>query len=75
MIIINSFLCWSALNLGNSSNTIRLYRYVLQDYFKECGYDLTDIARQELQKTVLNLKREHAKKTKILVNLRCYIKT
>jgi hypothetical protein len=62
MIIIKSFLCWSALNLGYSSGTIKLYRYVLQDYFKECGYDLTDLARLELQKTVLKLKREHAKK-------------
>ena len=62
MIIINSFLCWSALNLGQSSASIKFYRYVLQDYFKECGYDLTDLARLELGKTVSKLKREHAKK-------------
>jgi hypothetical protein len=62
MIIIKSFLCWSALNLGYSSGTIKLYRYVLQDYLKECGYDLSHLARLELQKTVLKLKREHAKK-------------
>ena len=61
MLIIKSFLCWSALNLGYRSATIKLYRYVLQDYFKECGYDLSDLARLELQKTVFKLKREHAK--------------
>ena len=48
--------------MGYSSSTIKLYRYVLQDYFKECGYDLTDLARLELGKTVSKLKREHAKK-------------
>ena len=49
-----------AFNLGYRSGMIKIYTYVLQDYFEENGYCLTDQTRTDLQKAVLNIKRQHA---------------
>ena len=57
--IINTFLYWLANNIGYRTGTIRLARFVLQDYFKECGFDLTERARMALGKTILKIKKNH----------------
>jgi hypothetical protein len=48
MFVIHNFLYWIAFNLGYRSATIKIYRYVLQDYFEENGYYLTDQTRIDL---------------------------
>jgi hypothetical protein len=51
--ILDCFLYWLANNLGYKIGTVGLARYVLQDYLKESGYNLTAYVRDELRKTVL----------------------
>jgi hypothetical protein len=48
-----------AFNLGYRSGTIKIYRFVIQDYFEESGHNLTDQTRIDLEKAVLNIKRQH----------------
>ncbi len=55
-----------ALNLGYRSATIRKYRYILQDYFEENGFNLTDKVRVLLAKVVLNIKKTHSIKNQNL---------
>jgi hypothetical protein len=58
-IVFHNFLYWMALNLGYRSSTIRQYRHILQDYFKESGFDLIDKVKRNLQKVVLQIKITH----------------
>ena len=60
MFVVHNFLYWMAFNLGYSSTTIKKYKFILQDYFEENGFYLTDQTRLDLGKAVLNIKREHA---------------
>lgn len=40
-IVLHNFLYWLALNVGYRSATITKCRFILQDYLKENGFDLT----------------------------------
>ncbi len=62
LIVIHMFLNWMAFNVGYSSSSIRNARFVIMDYYKEKGYDLTTKVRELLGKTVLRIKRTHSKK-------------
>ncbi len=48
-----------ANNKGYLHGTIRVYRYILQDYFKENGFDLKFRIKRKLSETILNIKKEH----------------
>ena len=54
-----------AFNLGYRSGTIKIYRFVIQDSFEESGHNLTDQTRIDLEKAVLNIKRQHTIKHQV----------
>jgi hypothetical protein len=49
-----------AFNFGYRSATIRIYRYIIQDYLEENVYYLKNQTRIDLTKAVFNIKRQHA---------------